>query len=248
MKRISKTLVALVLALAATACGAEEEDDEDEIVALPAGFDPSAAYAPNVSGASLSENITNPLFPAPVGAKWRYEAHVDGKTERVEISVEAGTKAVWGATARVVRDTVYVDDELVEDTWDWYGQDAEGIVWYLGEDTKEYENGQVKCACGAWTSGQDGALPGIIMLATPKVGEAYRQEYFKGEAEDVAEVVAIDETVSVPAGKFSGCIKTRDVSVVDRSVEEFKFYCPGVGLVLDLDGDERTELVEYSGL
>jgi len=247
MRAFTPFAIALVLSLGAFGC-ASEEDEGDEEVPLPAGFDPNATYTPGVTSADLSTSITNPLFPAPVGAKWTYEGKTESGTERIEIVVDSKTKNVWGAVATVIRDTVYVDDEMVEDTWDWYGQSEDGTVWYLGEDTKEYEDGEVKCECGAWEAGVDSALPGVIMLGKPTVGSSYRQEYAQGEAEDLAEVVAVDETVEVPAGSFTGCVKTRDLSLVDRSAEAFKYYCPGVGLVLEEEEGERVELIAYSGL
>ncbi len=220
---------------------------------LPANFDPDAPYTVTITGADLSTTIDNTFFPAPVGATWMYQAETDEGTEQIDVAVldpadPKGTKVVMGANARVIRDTVRLNGEVVEDTWDWYGQDAAGNVWYIGEDTAEYEDGEFVCNCGAWEWGVNGALPGYLMLANPQVGDAYRQEYLVGEAEDLAEVVEVGVTVNVPAGMFTGCIKTREVSVVDRSYEEFKYHCPGIGLVLEEEDDERVELITYSGL
>jgi hypothetical protein len=212
----------------------------------PAPYDPGVKYAPRVTPEELSTTVDNPLFPAPVGASWTYEARTDEGLERDEVTVLAETKDVWGVTATVVRDTVYLDDELIEDTWDWYAQDTHGNVWYLGEETYEYEDGVKVCDCGSWQSGVGGALPGVIMLGDPRVGDVYRQEYLAGEAEDLAEVVSLDETVTVPAGTFEGCIETHDLSAVEASVDEHKFHCPGVGTVLELEGDVRVELIAYS--
>ena len=107
---------------------------------------------------------------------------------------------IEGITATVVRDTVYVDGELAEDTYDWYAQDKDGNVWYLGEDTHEYEDGEAVNAKGAWEYGKDGALPGIVMLADPEVGDAYRQEYYEGEAEDMGEVLEVGVTTEIALG------------------------------------------------
>jgi hypothetical protein len=214
----------------------------------PAPFDPDQTYQPDVEPGVLSPVITNELLPFPVGATWRYQADTEDGLEVIAIEVLAETRDTWGAAARVVRDTVTVDGELAEDTWDWYAQDDVGHVWYLGEDTFEYENGEVVCECGAWEAGVDGALPGVVMLAAPAVGDVYRQEYFEGEAEDVAEVVEVGIAVSVPAGDFTGCVKTRDRSALDPELDEHKYYCPGVGNVLVEEGDVRVELIEYAGL
>jgi hypothetical protein len=242
-------LLGIILALGAPACGS----DGPEPLPVsngegPAPFDPDQVYEPDVTAAGLAVEIANPLFPAPVSARWVYQADTDEGLERIDVSVEAETHDVWGTTARVVRDTVFLEGEMIEDTRDWYAQDAAGNVWYLGEDTYEYEFGEVVCSCGAWTSGVDGALPGVVMLAQPKVGDVYRQEYLVGEAEDVAEVVATGASVTVPAGSFGGCLETRDRSAIDPELDEYKYYCPGVGLVLVEEGDVRVELTEYSGL
>lgn len=220
---------------------------------LPENFDPNEPYAVSINAADLSMTIDNTFFPAPEAATWVYQAETDDGTEQIDVMVLSpadpnGDKAVLGTSMRVIRDTVRLDGEVIEDTWDWYGQDAEGNVWYVGEDTSEFENGAFVCNCGAWEWGVDGALPGYVMLADPQVGDAYRQEYYEGEAEDLAEIVELDVTATVAAGMFTGCIRTREVSAIDRSYEEFKTYCPGVGLVLEEEDDERVELISYSGL
>lgn len=243
--------ILLPMLWAAVACGG---DDEAEPLAVsnglgPAPFDPGETYAPDVRVAELSTTVDNRFFPAPPGARWVYEAQTDEGVERIEVSVDADPRLVNGVTATVVRDTVYLAGEMIEDTWDWYAQDPTGNVWYLGEETYEYENGQVVCDCGAWEWGVDAAaLPGVLMLATPTVGVVYRQEYLPGEAEDVGQVVALDVSVDVPAGSFTGCIRTRDRSALDLEVDEYKTYCPGIGPVLEEADDERVELIEYSGL
>ena len=244
--------VMLTLALGLmTACGAGNEGPDPLPRSNgrgPAPFDPGTAYAPLVNAATLTPQVTNPLFPMPVGAQWVYQARLDEGIERIEINVLSGTESVWGTSGRIVRDTVTVDGALVEDTWDWYGQDPDGHVWYLGENTAEYENGEIINHNGTWTAGVDGALPGVVMLAAPVVGDVYRQEYFAGEAEDLAKVVRVGVSVQVPAGAFTGCIETRDRSAVDLDLDELKTYCPGIGNVLVLESDVRVELVSYSGL
>ena len=239
---------AWLLTMILAGCGSDAEPLPVSNGQGPAPFDPDQTYQPSVTATSLSPEITNPLFPAPVGARWVYESQTEDGVERAEVVVLPDTRAVWGATGRILHDTVFLDGEMIEDTFDWYGQDDAGNVWYLGEDTHEYEDGQVVCACGSWESGLNDALPGVNMLGTPTVGSVYRQEYLAGEAEDVAQVVSLSESVTVAAGSFSGCLKTRDRSAIDPALDEFKYYCPGIGTVLVEEGDVREELIEYSGL
>ena len=136
------------------------------------------------------------------GTRWTYrEIDEEGKELRVVVTVTSETKKIAnGITARVVRDTVTEDGELIEDTFDWYAQDGDGNVWYMGEDTAEFEDGKITTRGGSFEAGVDGALPGIVMPAEPRDGMRYRQEYYKGEAEDNGEVLSTEEMAEVPAG------------------------------------------------
>jgi hypothetical protein len=147
-----------------------------------------------------------------------------------------------------VHDVVTEDGELVEDTYDWYAQDAEGNVWYLGEATKEYENGKVKTTEGSWQAGVGGAQPGVLVPARPEPGMTYRQEYLEGEAEDAGEVLSVDEKATVPFGSLDQVLMTKDYTPLDPDLLEHKFYARGVGPVLALTiagGADREELLRF---
>ncbi len=152
--------------------------------------------------ADFTTDIDNPYWPMKPGSRWVYrETDDEGATLRVEVTVTNRTKRIAnGVTARVVRDEVTEGGEPVELTDDWYAQDREGNVWYLGEQTAEYENGKVKTRAGSFEAGRDGAQAGIAMPADPRPGLAYRQEYYKGEAEDRARVLSVDDQAEVPGG------------------------------------------------
>ena len=232
----------VVALLAAVACGGDDDDGGGN----PAPFDPAAPlpYEPAIPS-DLGPEITNPLFPMPVGATWTMEATTEEGLEQIVVTVLEETREVYGVTARVVRDTVTVDGDVVEDTWDWYAQDGDGNVWYVGEDTTEYENGEVVSHEGAWEWGMDDALPGVVMLGDPQVGDVYRQEFLAGEAEDYAEVVSVDESLEVVGETRTGCLKTNDLSALDPELNEFKYYCPGIGTVLVEEPDATEELISY---
>jgi hypothetical protein len=121
--------------------------------------------------------------------------------------------------------------EVVEDTLDYFAQDLEGNVWYFGEETAEYVNGKVANTRGSWEAGVDGALPGIVMYQkTPVIGTKFKEEYYRCEAEDMAEILSVGETVKVPAGEYKDCVQIRDYTPLDPRANEHKFYCPGVGI------------------
>ena len=232
------------LALAAPGCGGDSDDAAgDGASALPQGSEPV-----ELDASRFTTDIDNSYWPMVPGTQWTYrELDTDGTELAVIVTVTDQTKEIAnGITARVVRDTVMDAGELVEDTFDWYAQDDEGNVWYLGEDTAEFENGEIVSTEGSFEAGVDGALPGIAVPAHPVPGMRYRQEYYAGQAEDAGEVLSTAELVEVPYGMFSDALLTRDTNPLEPAVAEFKFYARDVGPVLTLDvsgGGGREELL-----
>lgn len=195
---------------------------------------------PRPDASQFTTDIDNPLMPLRPGTTFVYENAGDG--EEIRVTVTDRTKVVDGVTCVVVHDVARVNGLVIEDTHDWYAQDADGNVWYFGERTAEYEPGDPDPVSteGSWTAGVDGAEPGVVMLADPEVGIRYRQEYYEGEAEDWAEVKSLDAQSHVPYGSFGGVLKTLDVNPLDPS-REIKFYAEGVGNVLATDRDGGRE-------
>jgi hypothetical protein len=207
---------------------------------LPQGSEPA-----NLDAGDFVDRIDNAYWPMAPGNKWVYRE--DGA--RVEVTVTDQTKEILGIQAAVVHDVVTEDGELVEDTYDWYAQDKDGNVWYLGEETKEYEDGKVKSTEGSWEAGVDGAEAGILVPGEPEVGMRYRQEYYEGEAEDRAEILSLDERLEVPFGSFDGVLKTKDTTPLEPDVVEHKFYAKDVGPVLAIavsGGGGREELLRFT--
>lgn len=213
------------------------------LIAAAAAFALSAGPA-EAQPTGFTTKIDNPYWPMTPGSRWVYREGA----QRVTVTVTSRTKRVAsGIKARVVRDRVTEDGKLVEDTLDWYAQDSKGNIWYLGEDTKEYENGKVTTTEGSWEDGRDGARRGLIMPAKPRPGMRYRQEYYKGEAEDQAKVLRLDASVTVPFGSFDNVLKTRDYTRLEPDAAEHKYYVRGVGpvLAISLKSREREELVSF---
>jgi hypothetical protein len=211
------------------------------LIACAAGF---------LAPADFTIRIDNPYLPMRPGSRWVYrETDTDGTVQRVVVKVTRRTKRIAnGVTARIVRDTVTERGRRVEDTFDWYAQDRAGNVWYLGEDTTEYEDGKPVSKQGSWEAGVDGTKAGIVMLARPRPGRSYRQENFPGEAEDRARVLSVDDQAEVPAGHFARVVSTKDWNPLDPKVLEYKLYARGVGLVLAVHvsgGGGREELLRY---
>jgi hypothetical protein len=200
---------------------------------LPQGSEPA-----NLDPADFVAQVDNPYWPMAPGSRW---VSREGPQRNV-VTVTERPKRILGIDATVVHDVVTEDGELVEDTWDWYAQDKDGNLWYLGEDTKEYEHGKVKSTEGSWEAGVDGAEAGVILPAEPETGMSYRQEYYRGQAEDEAEVLSTDELA------FDHVLLTRESTPLEPRLLEYKFYARGVGPVLAVavsGGSDREELLQY---
>jgi hypothetical protein len=228
--------------------GAQARKSGDGPDHLPQGSEPV-----HLNPSEFTTRIDNRYWPMRPGATWVYrETDTQGADQKVVIKVTPKTKTIAdGITARVVRDTVTENGVPVEITDDWYAQDQRGNIWYLGEYTTSYENGKAVDHAGSFEAGVDGAQPGIAMPARPRPGLSYRQEYYKGQAEDKSAVITVgQEQVEVPFGFFDkNVLMTRDLVPTEPKVQELKFYAPGVGPLLSvhLDGaGGRAGLVSYS--
>jgi hypothetical protein len=215
---------------------------------LPQGSEPVT-----LDPAGFTTEIDNAYWPMKPGNEWVYRVtDTTGVRQDVVVTVTPETKRIAnGITARVVRDAVTEAGETVELTDDWYAQDRDGNVWYLGEQTAEFSNGKVVSRHGSFEAGVDGAQPGVAMPGDPRPGLSYRQEYYAGEAEDNAAVVTVgEEQVEVPYGFFdTGVLMTRDLVPIEPRVQELKFYVRGIGPVLSVHTDGnggRAELVSFT--
>lgn len=230
---------------------AEQLDARQEICSVLG----QAPYNPVINPADFptSTTINNQYFPLAPDTTFVYQ----GGDEIIVVEVTNETKEILGVMCVVVRDRAYVGGtwndaanvvvgaELIEDTLDYYAQDGAGNVWYFGEIAQEFEDGDLVSLAGSWKAGVDGAKAGIIMLADPRVGDFYRQEFLLGEAEDVAEVLSLGDTVTgVFSCPYSDTVTTKDFTPIEPDTVENKIYASGVGLVKEFDVDNPTEPVE----
>jgi hypothetical protein len=232
VKRFSIAAVVLVSALASVSgtAGAVEQST------AAATLDPR-----------FSAHVDNPYFPLTPGTTLVYRGVKDGERSRDVVRVTHRTKVIDGARCVAVDDRLYLAGRLEEQTTDWYTQDRQGNVWYFGEATAELDaNGHVKTTEGSWQAGRDGARPGIFMPAQPRVGQSFRQEFYKGHAEDHFRVVSLHATVRVPYSSTKSALLTKEWTPLEPGVIDHKYYVRGVGTVLEQSvkgGNERNELI-----
>ena len=209
-----------------------------------------AAYAPPIDPSRFRSPQAaamnpNPLFPLVPGTIWVYT----GGGETITVTVTGQTKVIQGVACIVVHDVVVAGGQLVEDTLDYYAQDVGGSVWYFGELSQSFENGELVDIEGSFTAGVNGAKAGVVMEAAPAVGDVYRQEFALGGAEDAGEILDVAASETVPAASCTGtCLVTRDFTPLEPGHVEHKYYKPGVGQILgvNLETGVREELVSFT--
>jgi hypothetical protein len=189
--------------------------------------------------------IDNPYYPLKPGSIWIYRGVREGATQEDVVTATARTKVVDGVTAIVVTDVATHGATLLERTEDWFAQDRQGNVWYLGEATAAYSNGKVDTE-GSWTAGVDGAVPGIIMPAHPRPTDSFRQEYYAGHAEDAFWVVQEGQSVRVPAGGYTGVIRTLEFTRLEPDVIDTKYYAPGIGIIREASATGPKETADLT--
>lgn len=193
------------------------------------------------SAGPFSLLIDNPFFPLFVGDELVLEGEEDGTFLEIIITVLDETEVVAGVTTRVVEEAEFEDGEVVEISRNFFAQAPDGTVCYFGEDVDDFEDGVIVGHGGEWRAGENGNLPGIIMPGNPQVGQVFQQEAAPGIAEDQAEIVALGETITVPAGTFNDTLSSLDCNPMENGAMDDKVYVDGIGLAIDAD----AELVSF---
>ncbi len=246
---MSHTLsLAALLAVGASLVGCQRDALDP---AATASLDTNAAQPNTAEGRKIDPRdfvsvIDNRYFPNKPGTRFIYRGEEDGEPSIAQTDVTRATKVILGVITTVIHDQAWVGGDLKEDTFDWYAQDKHGNVWYFGEDVSQIDHGVVLGHQGSWEAGVNGAIPGFIMKAHPKVGETYNQELAIGIAEDKAKVVSLDVRIEVPFGAFRNCLKTYEFTPLAPDLLDEKIHCPGVGFVQGtalLGGNEVLRLV-----
>jgi len=206
---------------------------------------------PRFSREAFTHPRENPFFPLRPGTKYYYEAIVEDGIETAEVFITHETRQIMGVDVRVVRDRVWLNGSLIEEAFDWMQTDNVGNLWYFGEGTTDFDNGQVVTTAGSWEAGRDGAMPGILMPAHPRVGMRYDEEAAPGQAEDWAVIKSVNATVPVhpdwpymnttwpftwnvytaTSREWRHCVKTKNFNPSEPEFDEWKYYAEGVGLV-----------------
>lgn len=204
-------------------------------------------YNPHIIPLEFVRGVDHPYFPLLPGQTRHYQTTQNEKSAEVTIAATGNTRLIMGVICLGVQERLVADQRLFEDTWRWYAQDRDGNVWYFARETKKYDY-DVVSEDWSWQAGVNGAKPGMVMVGHPAdyLNQEYREVYVSGVDEDKAQVVSLNETVTVPCGTFSGCLKIKVYSDLDPGRVEHRYYASGIGLILREtmpESDKRLELV-----
>jgi hypothetical protein len=196
---------------------------------------PQGRETVHLDPADFTTRIDNPYWPMVPGTTWHYVEREDGEKQTVTVKVTGRTKMIEGVRARVVHDVVRDGDGVIlENTWDWFAQDSDANIWYLGELTREYVDGVPVNQEGSFQHGKGGAQAGVVVPGEPQVGCAYREELLAGEAEDRARILSTAETIQTRFGLRHRVLQTANTTPLEPDILENKFYVRGLGPVLEL--------------
>ncbi|WP_317933128.1 hypothetical protein [Halioxenophilus sp. WMMB6] len=132
---------------------------------------------------------------------------------------------------------------LAEITQDYHAQDDSGNIWYLGEHTLDMTIAPAECetyvygtdaifpalnVCldGSFIAGENDALAGIVMMASPSKGDFYQQEFDQENAEDWGKVLNFVTVEDSAGGQYANCLETKEWSPLEHGAIEHKYYCP----------------------
>jgi hypothetical protein len=186
--------------------------------------------------------IDNPYFPVLPGPARVYRGENDDGVEGFRLTFGGPGKVLLGVETTKLLDRATEDGVLVEETLDYYAQDTDGNVWYMGEDVTNYRYDDDGNFLGtdtesAWLAGENGALPGFIMPAVPTVGANYYQEFAADDdALDQATIIALGATVDLGWKIFDDVLVTLETSELDLDAREFKYFAPSFGLIRAEEG------------
>jgi hypothetical protein len=197
----------------------------------------------NLGNCNFASSGSNRYFILEPGHQSVLEAQEDGEMIEVVITVLNETKVVDGIETRIVEERESEAGELVEISRNYFAIcKPANDIFYFGEDVDIYEGGEIVSHEGAWLAGENNTRAGLFIPGNIQVGMKYYQEIAPGIAEDRAEIVSVNDTLTVPAGNFTQVLRVEETNPLEPDEREDNFYAPGVGVIQD----DTEKLVKYT--
>jgi len=230
-KMFALSVAALVVLTALPGWTAGKTDAQD-----PVFSDPTQIFNPYLPLTTLSQDIL-------IGVRGKLSAETIRTRQQGAKQFVVNGQVVQ---AIIVEDDNYEGGQLIEVTKDYFIEDDNGTVYYMGEDVDLYKNGQVVGHSGSWLYGVDTTNLGTLLPGHPKAGMKWESENVPSKnliEHDTA--VSTTATITVPAGTFHNCVETQES--VPGEGKEYKWYCPSVGVVMEYGSDtDYVALVSHT--
>jgi hypothetical protein len=201
---LGRALAGTLVAVALAGCGT------GAMPYPPTGVDELVIPTPSPQAADFVDRIDNAWLPLRPGRTWVYDVRRTGHPDGVRtVSVLTAPVVVAGIRATAVRTVFERPGEPGTTRTDYYAQDTRGDVWWFGRD-------------GLWQAGREGAEAGLVITATPRLGDGYRAAYAPGVVEDVVTVaqakpvVSLQWTTALAPGSAVWDTYRKGVGLVDR--------------------------------
>jgi len=245
---LSATIVMVTLLGLATVLSAETKDVARTQSGARVTF--STVKDWNLKGENLSPRGHNPLyFPLKPGFRYimEYPNHPHGLL-RIEVMILDQTEpfdipGIGKFECAVVQEEEFYDGRFDQQAHNWFCSDkTTNSMYTFGEISWELDQVGRKVFAGTWRVGDpDGngmAEPGLLMPEPFNVGDKYIFDGHEAEAYGYTENMEKGITITVPAGTFKDCVRTREYSLTNPSDITDKWWCPGVGIVKDTSDGE----------
>ena len=247
--KVLTVMAVVVAAMASGGCGSSGNSPSTNAAATAAAANPAPADGqwspPAIDPANFVSKVDNPYLPLVPGTTLRYRGvKKNGTTPQLDtFTVTHQKKLIMGVESTVVRDTVSSRGKPVERTYDWFAQDKQGNVWYMGEQTQELKHGVFGKMIDSGPAGKNGAQPGLMMEAAPQAGDHYWQFHWPGHAMDTTKVLGSGGRVKLPYRSFKDTLLTQEQSPLEPGVKDQKWSVRGIGYVRERAAAGNHELI-----
>jgi hypothetical protein len=221
-------VVALVMtATVLVACGASP------LSIGPSGIDGLTIPTPSPDPADFTDGVDNPWFPLVPGTVWTYRRDTTTRSDVVRAVVLPGSRDIDGVATTALQWQASGHGDRMPVVTRWYAEDRAGNVWWFGQEVRRPGLLVDPLARRSWLAGRDGAEPGLVLAARPRVGDGYANAIAPGVLERRSTVVSLTATVATPGQTYRDVLLTRDQGTQDPTLVEESFYVRGIGLVAE---------------
>lgn len=202
----------------------------------PEGVDELVIPTPSPNPTDFTGQAQNVWFPLEPGARWTYRQYLPTGYRTLLVAVLPDTRTIDGIATTAVRWQVRRRDGRAHTAMvRWYAVDTAGNVWWFGQRVARQSPRLDPLAPRSWRAGVGGAEAGLLLTATPRLGDGYLNARQPGVVESRSTVESIVATVATPTQTYRHTVATRGLSTLAPLHIVLSYYARGLGLVAQQD-------------